>query len=1271
MRSGKSAAAVIVCLLFLMSGLSGFALEAPEAPFAEMIDEAVADPSAESADESSEELSDSTPEETMDDPLSLWTEDAAAKNELLSYMEAVTDEAGEDYIPVDHRVAVFDLDGTLFCETDPNYFDYCLLKYRVLDDPDYKDIASDFEREVALKIQEQNETGASFEGLEVDHGRAVASAFAGMTPDQFNAYIQEFKKQPMPNYDGMARGDGWYLPMLQVVEYLKANDFTVYIVSGTDRFIVRGIVDDSPLDLPPWQIIGSDETLVAADQGETDGLSYVYDEDDALVLGGDFIVKNLKMNKVTVIAQEIGVQPVLSFGNSTGDSSMAAYVTSGNPFRSLAFMLCCDDTERENGNVEKADKMFDLCGTYGWVPVSMKNDWTTIYGDDVTYLGVPHPTEATDPAEILTGMTVEQKLAQMTMVAFNELDGAVAKCLSDTQPGGILLFAGNTPSAADTAALTAELQQLALGTSGIPLLISIDQEGGYVVRMTESTWFPGNMALAATGDTENAFTAASIIGEELQACGINVDFGPVVDVNVNPANPVIGVRSFGEDPETVAAFGAAYVNGLHEAGVISSLKHFPGHGDTDTDSHTGLPSVDKSLDELRSFELVPFQSAIEAGADMVMTAHIVYPQVETDTVVSAADGEEVYIPATLSPAILTELLRDEMGFEGVIVTDSLIMDAIADNFGHTEAAAMAIQAGADILLDPIRLQTEEDCETYEQLIHDLAALVEQGSISEERLDESVLRILELKDKYGILDREQYGTEPEAAIENAQTVVNIEEHKAVELEITEQAITLLKNDGMIPYDASDEDKIVVLTAWDSEAPAAEYGMQSAVEAGAIPAGADIEVVSYDERRIGDVSEAIDGASLCIILSRMGSEAYLDPTAATGAAGTLVDIVIDRVHEQDGKVIVVSVQLPYDTARYPEADAIIAAYNPIGSRSLVTEDTEETAYNYAPNIPAALRMIFDGTPMPGKLPVSVPALTEDYGFSDEILYPAGFSVFEGEAAPDKADGVRVETVEGDSFSMDYVTFGHGEKTLVILPGLSVQSVMGSADAIAEAYDLFTKDYTVYLFDRRKELPDAYSVQDMARDTAEAIRALGVAPVSLMGVSQGGMIAMDIAIRYPELVEKLVLGSTSACVTEEQYQTMDAWVKLAASGDAEGLYLAFGEALYPEEMFEESTELLVEAAKTVTAEDLERFIVLAEGSSGFDVSDELEQISCPVLLIGSVDDQVLGADATAQIAERLDGRPGFELYMYDGYGHAAYDTAPDYKERVLGFLASGSSH
>ena len=269
------------------------------------------------------------------------------------------------------------------------------------------------------------------------------------------------------------------------------------------------------------------------------------------------------------------------------------------------------------------------------------------------------------------------------------------------------------------------------------------------------------------------------------------------------------------------------------------------------------------------------------------------------------------------------------------------------------------------------------------------------------------------------------------------------------------------------------------------------------------------------------------------------------------------------------------------------------------------------------------------------------------------------------PEPEVGIPVETVKTDAFSMDFFRFGSGEKTLVILPGLSVQSVMGSADAVAEAYQLLADDFTIYLFDRRKELPASYSVYKMAQDTAAAMRALGLEDIYLMGVSQGGMMAMEIAIEDPELVHALVLGSTSACVTEDQYRAIGEWVQLARDGKATELYLAFGEALYPEEIFEQSRELLVEAAKTVTEEELERFVVLTEGTRGFDVSEELERIACPVLLLGSMDDRVLGAEASAQIAERLEGRADFEFYMYDGYGHAAYDTAPDYKARILRFF------
>ena len=329
-----------------------------------------------------------------DEYLSYWTEDSGLRQQLVPYMEAITDEGSADYIPVEDRIAVFDFDGTLFCETDPNYFDYTLLLYRVTEDPEYKDQASEFEKSVAAKIKDQNENGTKYEELPVEHGQAVASAFKGMTQEEFTAYIQEFKKLPMPSYEGMTRGGGFYEPMLQVVNYLKANDFTVYVISGTDRFICRGLMVNSPLVLPNKQIIGSDELVVARKQNGVDGLDYTFEQGDDLILGGEFIIKNLKMNKVTVINKEIGQQTVLSFGNTTGDAAMANYTLGKNPYKSLAFMLCCDDLDRENGNIDKANKMYELCEEFHWIPVSMKNDWTTIYADGVKYIG----KQAAEPA---------------------------------------------------------------------------------------------------------------------------------------------------------------------------------------------------------------------------------------------------------------------------------------------------------------------------------------------------------------------------------------------------------------------------------------------------------------------------------------------------------------------------------------------------------------------------------------------------------------------------------------------------------------------------------------------------------------------------------------------------------------------------------------------------------------------------------------------------------------------------------------------------------
>ncbi len=262
------------------------------------------------------------------------------------------------------------------------------------------------------------------------------------------------------------------------------------------------------------------------------------------------------------------------------------------------------------------------------------------------------------------------------------------------------------------------------------------------------------------------------------------------------------------------------------------------------------------------------------------------------------------------------------------------------------------------------------------------------------------------------------------------------------------------------------------------------------------------------------------------------------------------------------------------------------------------------------------------------------------------------------------IQMKTATADNFTMNYFTFGKGDKTFVILPGLSVQSVMGAAAMIAKAYESIAREYTVYVFDRRNELPTAYSVYDMADDTAAVFRALGLKEVYLFGASQGGMIAMTMAIKHPELVQKLMLGSSSARITDEQFNALSEWIDLAKKKDRVQLNLAMGRVLYPEALFEQYRELLKKTAERITDEELARFICFAEGTKGFDVAEMLHTIACPILSLGAADDKVL-PDSAQELERLLAGKQGFESYLYHGYGHAAFDTAPDYKERLLRFM------
>ena len=315
--------------------------------------------SSASVSASGSESSASQSVESAGDPLSLWSDDAPLKKALIDYVEAVTDESSPNFIPVEDRVATFDFDGTLFCETDPNYFDYTLLVHRVLEDPDYKDKASDFEKSVANKIVDQNENGTKYDELPVEHGQAVASAFKGMTVDEFYDYVHEFMKQRHAQLRGHearrrllpAHGAGGPVPAGQRLRRL-------HDVRHRPPHPARHLLRPScPITLPLSHILGSDESLVGSNQGDEDGLDYTFGQDEELVLGGDFYMKTLKENKCYIIQREVAKQPVLSFGNSSGDFAMDNYALSNPTYKSAAFQLCCDDLERENGNLEKAEEM--------------------------------------------------------------------------------------------------------------------------------------------------------------------------------------------------------------------------------------------------------------------------------------------------------------------------------------------------------------------------------------------------------------------------------------------------------------------------------------------------------------------------------------------------------------------------------------------------------------------------------------------------------------------------------------------------------------------------------------------------------------------------------------------------------------------------------------------------------------------------------------------------------------------------------------------------
>lgn len=379
-----------------------------------------------------------------------------------------------------------------------------------------------------------------------------------------------------------------------------------------------------------------------------------------------------------------------------------------------------------------------------------------------------HQPLSCKPLPQIAALSLKQKIGQLVQIDIPgfEITSETKDHFLNFEYNGVILFAKNVDSRDQVVSLIQDLNELC----AIPPMLTVDQEGGLVdrFRFAEMNCSPGAMALAATGDPTWTYQAHLIMATELASLGISLDFAPCLDVNSNPANPIIGARSFGSDPQAVSAHGVAAIRGLQQGGVAACGKHFPGHGDTDMDSHVALPSVKRDKDSIQQIELVPFQAAVAAGIDAIMTAHVTFPALE----------QTPGLPATLSKRILTGILREELKFEGVIFTDSMAMHAIAKRYGVAEAAVMAIEAGADIILA---------CGPFTDHIKSCQGLLEavaSGRITEERIDQSLGRIFKLKQKYCRLPQPRLG-------------YPILEHHSQMGVICQKSVTVLQGEAYLP------------------------------------------------------------------------------------------------------------------------------------------------------------------------------------------------------------------------------------------------------------------------------------------------------------------------------------------------------------------------------------------------------------------------------------------------------------------------------------------
>ncbi|HET9424016.1 MAG TPA: glycoside hydrolase family 3 N-terminal domain-containing protein [Gemmatimonadaceae bacterium] len=540
--------------------------------------------------------------------------------------------------------------------------------------------------------------------------------------------------------------------------------------------------------------------------------------------------------------------------------------------------------------------------------------------------------------QTLSSLTLRERVGQMVTVwtlgdytnSRDTMYAQLIKWVEQDKVGGLTMSLG-TPI--EVAAKLNDLQR----RSKIPLLVSADLEPGlgrletgifthYLLETGGATAFPPAMAIAATGRDEDAFDVARVIAREGRAAGIHVNFAPVVDVNNNPANPVINVRSFGEDPERVARLSRLFVQGTMAGGQYATAKHFPGHGDTDVDSHVGLPVVNATMSRLSSLELVPFRAAIDAGAAMVMTAHVSLPAIDS-----------AGVPATLSPRIITGLLRDSLNFRGVTITDAMTMEGVGKGYSTEQSSVLAVQAGADILLKP---------SDPTQAIDAVVRAVERGEISRGRIDSAARHVLELKARMHITESGQ------VSLDHLRDVVGSPEHRAIAAGVATRAITLLRDSaGIVPLKATGR-ALVVQYMPETEVRAGRI-LGNAVRAGRTRASAGptaLAKISPAATRdlLDSLGRMADSSSVVVIATFVRRVEGEGRFAIPKNVADWIDAVSRR-----RPTVVVAFGNPYVIRQFPGVSSYVATYG-------VGDELER----------AAARALLGEQNITGKVPVTLP-------------------------------------------------------------------------------------------------------------------------------------------------------------------------------------------------------------------------------------------------------------------------------------------------------------